>query len=262
MENKGHGFIADIQKPEDYQFGGITKLSGEILQPTGQWGEFLPQVELQVRNGLETMNCTVYGTLNCIEALLDLQYGIKANKSERYIGILAETSRYGNSPQKVIETIRKKAGLIDEVLLPFNDLIDSWEKYYSPKPMVRSFIQEGEKWLGKYKVGHEWVRGGKEALKESLKRSPLGVSVNLQRCNAHGIYEKRGPDNHWVMLYGYKEGEYWKIFDHYDDVFKKMAWDYGFEFVKRYSIEKAEKQCLCQKVIRAIKNYFFNELIK
>ena len=40
---KNSGFIAEpIVIEKDYVFGGYTKLTGEPLEPTGQWDEWLP----------------------------------------------------------------------------------------------------------------------------------------------------------------------------------------------------------------------------
>jgi len=99
MRSIDRGFIPDVIYPEDYVFGS-GQLRSEMLQPGGQWDEYLPSDELQKRNGLETMNCTVYGTLNCLEILLKRKYGIDENFSERYVGIAAGTTTAGNSPTR------------------------------------------------------------------------------------------------------------------------------------------------------------------
>jgi len=151
-----HGFRPDIIEPEHYILGG-KQIPEEILQKDGQWDEYLPEEELQQRNGLEVMNCVAYGTLNCIEVLMLRLFGRRVNKSERYIGVMADTQPTGNTPQRVIEIIRKEAGLIEETLLPFDETIDTWQKYYSPKPMTTRYIRKGKKWLKKYEVKHEWL---------------------------------------------------------------------------------------------------------
>jgi len=43
--------------------------------------------------------------------------------------------------------------------------------------------------------------------------------------------------NHAVTLIGYKENEYWLIFDHYENFTKKLEWGYGFGGTIKYSIE-------------------------
>jgi hypothetical protein len=259
----GHGFIADEIKDEDYVFCGYTKIPQIVLQEDGQWDIFLPVPEYQERNGLETYNCVAYGTLNCIETLILRLYGRQTNKSERYIGVVAKTSPEGNSPQKVIETIRKEAGLIDEELLPFGEDINTWGEYYSPDPMAKKYLKEGKKWLENFTIKHEWTfkpgdADKQEKLKGALRYSPLGVSVLAWQFDGQYYYKEKGEqDNHWVMLYGYKDNEYWKVFDHYDDTYKRLKWDYDFGFAKRYYLEEIKKkETLWQKIAATIKNYF------
>jgi len=250
----GHGFKPDIPKPEDYVFGG-NKLSGKVLNQYGQWDIYLPDSELQKRNGLETQNCVSYGTLNCLEIILRKR-GILANKSERYTGVLADTDQSGNSPNKVAESIRKK-GVIPEEMLPFNESIVTWDDYYSPNPMTEKYLKIGQKWINEWIFGHEWVfandYSGKrqDILKEALKRSPLGVSVFAWIWNDDGIYinPQKMPDNHYCTLYGYKDGEYWKVFDHYSNDRKKLDWNYPFGFCKRYFLAKRKKVNLIRKII-------------
>ncbi len=265
-----HGFIPDQIKSEDYIFGGF-QIPQIVLQENGQWDEFLPVPEYQRKNGLETMNCTSYGTLNAFETLFMKLYGKEINKSERYIGVMAKTSPQGNSPQTIIETIRKEAGLIDEELLPFGEDIDAWEEYYSPNPMTENYIREGKKFLEHFSIWHEWVftLGDRvdetKNLKDALRFSPLGVSVCAWSFDGQYYYKEKGEqDNHWVTLYGYEDGKYWKVFDSYDNTCKKLRWDYDFGFAKRYYLEEipetAKKKSFWMRILEAIKNYLGNLL--
>ena len=244
------GFIPDEIKPEDFIFGGH-QLSEDILQLSGQWDEFLPVKELQNKNSLETMNCVCYGTLNCLETLYKRLFNSEDNFSDRYIGVLSETTHRGNSPQRVIQCIRHN-GLIDEELLPFDRDIRTWAEYYAP--ITDKLIEKGKEWLKEYKVGHEWLgNSNPETLKHALMFSPLGVSVCFRERNEKGHFIKSNmPDNHWVMLYGTdKDGNY-KIFDHYNDVFKIVNRNYKFDFIKRYSLGEKVKAYL--KLL--FKNYY------
>lgn len=238
-----YGFIPDTIKDEDYVLGAYTKLSALVLQPDGQWDNFLPVKELQHKHGLETSNCVCYGVLNAIECLYKRLFNNEMNYSDRYIGVLSETTPQGNSVQKVLETIRKEAGLIPEKLLPFSEDINTWEEYYSPSPMAPELLLFGKNWLLKYRLLHEWVFGRNDRnkltrLKSGLRYSPIGVSVAAWFKNSEGLYYK--PEgtywNHWVTCYGFVEGKYWKIYDSYDNTKKKLVWDYPFGSGKRYSL--------------------------
>ena len=225
----GHGFIEDEIQAEDYILGGGMAPTVQIPL-NGQWDKFLPDPEYQLRNGVETMNCTAYATLNCIEMLEKAKYGADINYSERYVGIMAGTDKTGNSPHKVAETIRKRSGLITEDMLPFEG-IEHFDDYYSPKPITELYVNQGLKWLKRYNFKHEWVfkkkdslSNKREAMKEALKLSPLGVAVYAWRKGDDGLYIQVKMDNHWVCIFGYKEGEYWKAFDSYDATIKHISW--------------------------------------
>jgi hypothetical protein len=263
---KKYGFIPDKILPEDYVFGVQTKLSAEkrdILQLNGQWDEFLPDNEEQERNGLETMNCTTYGTENALEVLFRRLFKEKKDWSERFIGVLAGTTLAGNSPQNVIQTVRH-SGLIDEKLLPFDDTIKTWDQYYSPNPMDDWYTAQGLKFLKSYEIGHEWVFTSPSLanipkLMQELNFSPLGVSVYAWEQNENGLYikPKGTEDNHWCILYGYEYKKFWKIFDSYDNTQKRLAWGFQFGFAKRYSIKKKEEKIgFLSKIWQAIKDYF------
>jgi hypothetical protein len=231
----------------DHYFLGAGQLPIRELRPDGQWDDFLPVYESQERGRFDSMNCTNYGTLNCWETLYRLLFGEEINWSERYTGVMTGTARNGNDVHKVAEIIRKECGLILESKLPFSPDIDSWSKYYFPTPMTREFLEMGKGFLQTFALGHEWVftdgsiKSKQRLLMEALKFSPAGVSVRAWKRNPKtGLYSKRKgeSDTHWVMLYGYVEREYWKVYDHYDQTFKHLEWDYDFGRAKRYFIEK------------------------
>ena len=254
-----YGFIADDIQPDHYTFGA--ELNVLSIQPNGNWSQYLPAFEAQNRNGLETMNCTSYGTLNCIEILMRKLFNLPADYSDRFIGILAGTTVYGNSPHTVAEAIRK-TGLIDEGLLPFGD-IDNWNDYYSPYPLPKNLIKEAGKWLRQYEFNHDWVfvnveqSRKPELLMLALKSSPIGVSVNAWHEKGGMFYKPKGSqDNHWCTLYGYDEGKYWLVYDHYEAQTKRLVWDYDFSFAKRFIIKKREsKPSWTQNIITRLKDF-------
>jgi hypothetical protein len=259
-----HGLIVDPIQEQDYLFGQL-KLPAVILQSDRDWSPYLPSDEYQNKYGLETYNCTNYGTLNCIEILMDRNFGIEANYSERYTGVETGTVVGGNSIQKVIETIRKVCGLIPENMLPFDSFVRTWEQYYSPKPMSEDLEKIGQEWLKKYALGHEWIftlGDGKDRIsrmKECLQYSPIGITVCAWIYDDNGfcINPDKETDNHWVVCYGYEDGQYWKIFDSYDNTRKKLDWNYPFGYGKRFTLDKImteeEKIPLMQKTIEVLK---------
>ena len=251
MSIQNHGFIPPKEiKPEEYIFGGSELGSGLpalIVREDGQWLDFLPKSEVQRKNNVESMNCTSYGTLNCFEIYLKAVYGEDNDFSERYSGVVTGTTRNGNSPHNVIEKIRKDYGCIAEILLPFDKTITSWNKYYSPKPMTQKYIDLGKKWLQNYDVKHEWVffsytKDKHARLKQALKYSPIGISVTAWKYRNGKYWKRKGEtDNHWCCCVGYKEGDYWIIYDSYSKDIKHLEWDYDFQYAKRYYLKKLKQ---------------------
>lgn len=268
MQNK-FGFdlienLKDIEKKkeDDFTLGAKKSLSFEILQPDGQWGEeYMPDKEYQRKNGLETMNCTVYGSLIAYKGIDIKKYGRKkANKiwSPRFIGILAGTTKNGNLIRKPLEAIRGN-GMINYEVLPFDNTIKTWGQYYNPKPMTKELLNLGKEFFNEYELPeHEWVYNSglslaqkQEKLQYALKGSLLGVSVFAWRKNKKtGLYYKKSTDrdNHLCVLRGFVIGKFWRIFDTYDNVYKNLEWNYNFTLSKRYNLTKINKKSMFKLV--------------
>lgn len=242
---KKYGLIIDTIAPEDYVLGA-SSLPAEILQPNGDWTDYLPIFEAQKRDGVETMSCATFATLNALEAILARKYSVIANKSDKYNAIRSGTTQSGNSPHRVIESIRKTAGTIPEAMLPFGNP-KTWEEYHDLNQIDERMAEEGKRWLKQYGVFHEWVFNGGDpesksiAIFEALRYSPIGVSVYAwNNPDDHGYYTKQPGqvDNHWVLAFNAEYGKYIEVYDQYDQRVKRVAWGTDFMMAKRYYIEK------------------------
>ena len=260
---KNFGYLPDVISDEDYILGGL-QLPTEILQPNGQWDKFVPEDEIQRTERYETANCTAFGTLNALEFLFLRLFGEKKNWSERYVGIAAGTRPPGNSPQKVIEVIRKDCGLLNDGILPMSKA-NTIEEYYSPDPLPWLIKENGKKFIEDYKIGHEWLWSDyqqfnkAETLKNGLLYSPIGIAV-FAWIKEGGLYirPKGKEDNHWCVLYGYEEGKKWHIYDSYDSTIKYLDWNYEFFRAKRFYIEKIEKVYFWGWIKNFFKKYKIN----
>ena len=237
LKKNPFGYIEDKKDKRDFLFG-TGKLEDTIINESGNYDKFLPVFEPQSRL-FDTMACWVFGTLNCLETMHICKYGEEKNWSDREVSIGGGGTQNGGMPREAIEFARTK-GLIPEEMLPFSDSIRSWWQYHSPDPLPKKYLDEGLKWLQDYSVGYEYVKtnygwvqkfkqlfgfNNQEILKQALKRSPLGVSVYAWKFR-NGIAYKNtwDRDNHWIMLYGYEDGKYWKLYDHYDNTFIGAEW--------------------------------------
>lgn len=254
-----YGFKAPQEDQRDWKLGG-GNIEPVILQPNGQWDDYLPSAELQYKRGIETQSCVSFGTNNCLESLIHRKGIALENFSDRFLSIVSGTDPLaGNDPKSVIEAVRKIGG-IAEAALPFDDTITSVEQFFTPKPMTDDLLFQAKYLLQKYAFNYEWVWWSepddkKELLKKALWTSPVGVSVRAWKKRDLYYKEKGEQDNHFVMLFGYEEGKYWKIYDSYDETVKHLEWDYDFNYAMRYFItglKDIEEQI---GIIRQIMNF-------
>lgn len=253
MENRG--LILDKIQPEDYVFGGKTHLGGDPIQKDGQWDEFVPEAEVQ-NIATETQACVSFGTLNAVEILANRLYGRKRNYSDRYLAKVSDTTQYGNTPQKVAETLRKKGCPLEDYW-PYTPDLDTWEKYYAEIPVnVKVLASEFFEW----DFGHEYVPPSPLSMMAALEHSPLGVAVYAWERDPNTGYYIRpngARSTHWCVIYGYERNKYWKCFDSYDNTHKKLAWDFGFEQVKRYTLHKqVVNQSAWERFLELIRKIF------
>lgn len=262
---KQYGYIPDIISDEDYVLGSL-QLPTEIIQPTGQWDDFIPQAEIQRTENYETYGCTIFGTLNALEFLFKRVFGETKNWAERFVYIFTQTRPPGNSPKTIIENIRKKCGVVDEDLLPMSKA-KTYEEYISPDPLPVLLTWKGEEFLKNYQINYEWVFNDNqiynrnEAIKTALQYSPLGIAVYAwQQDSKTGFYirPEGKEDTHWVCIYGYEDGKNWKCYDSYDSTLKRLDWNFGFERCLRYRIEKIEKIVWWDFIRNFFKKYKIN----
>jgi hypothetical protein len=240
-EPKNYGFIKPVIEDKHYRFGSGDVSLATPPQPDGQWDAFVPKDEFQNIRGIETYGCTLYGSENQTETYLKRMSGGEYNYSERALGVEVGLKPPGADPQKVYEKIRK-IGLALDSLLPFDSSVTSIKDFYSPVPLPADVKKSEQDFLNSYVFQHDWVADGNkttpEIMKTALQYSPLGVAVYAWATNDGDIYVRLGDDCHWVCIYGYVDGQYWKCFDSYDNTHKKLVWDFGFFFVKRINVEK------------------------
>jgi hypothetical protein len=220
------GFIQDKFSPRDWVYGALTGVNTDILQPNGQWG--LPIGELQREGNFDSYACVTFSILNCIEILELRMTGKERNYSDRFIAKKSGTvPGYGNSARVVADTIRQY-GLLNEADYPW---IGNESEYY--KPLTVNQDWEAEKWLDDYSFNFDFLRpqwnDRQRTMMEALQKAPLAVAVKY--ANGSGVLNPIGGTNHFVTVYGYEEGVYWKVFDHYGNFYKKYDWNYGFSAI-------------------------------
>ncbi len=209
----------------------------EIKNSSANWAKYLPAIKNQKNGFFDSKGCTVFGTLNCLEALRNIDGSINVY-SDRFTANVSGTDIKGNYPESVAESIAKY-GLVDENELPFNDTVTNVKEFYSYNGKEQYLLSLGKDWANTHTFKYWNVSKNAASIKENLQYSPLGISVFAWSRNAEGLYI-RPPvfkDNHFACLFGFVEGKYWLIYDSYDNNIKQLAWNYPFTKIFGYSIE-------------------------
>jgi hypothetical protein len=234
-----YGYLVErVLDPRDWSFGGVSGITNDVLVVDGQWDLWIPPLEVQTNEYLETMACVSFATENCIETILNRKYSLDMNYSDRALAKMSDTKRTGNSMSKVAETARE--GLLMEYQWPFEG--KTWEEFY--KEIPSEIKVKTNDFTDEFEVQWEWVFSqDPERIKEALKYSPLAVAVYAWESPIDGLYPRsEKPQNHLVTLYGYDDGRCWRIYDSYKNCYKNLAWNFNFGAKMKFNlIRKSEK---------------------
>jgi len=264
MENnkqKNYGLIIPKIKTREEGAEHILGSEGVVINPTGDYRSYLPDKEPQNKNRVETMACSVYGTLSALETLLKFK-GYSVNYSDRYLAIVGNVDPYkGADPHKIAECIRNVAGCLKEDRLPFSDDVKTVDYYYGvPKDIISQLIKEGQRWYDEWEFSHKWVfQSGKPnekriMLQQALPKGTVCVSVSAWFKNEKGVYYKpEGTrDNHWTLLSAAPPEKYF-VFDSYDNYEKELEGLYDFSIAKVYFLNPAQpKLSIIEKILQKI----------
>lgn len=252
----GHGLLIEPLKPEDYVFGGATKLAGEVINPDGDWLPYLPKFEHQAPL-FETNSCASHGTLNAFEGLHKHLYGIELNLSDRMLAKGSGTNpAQGNTPQKVAEWFRKNWSAFDEDwAMAGVTTVDEYYKEFPDLLYSKAAIVKGED-----EFGYEAITNPTRLrLKEALTKGAVCMSVALLQDENSLWYKPAGwRDSHWVWLVQIKENGNYRIFDSYEPSIKEIRADFIPEVAYRYALnERAVDDIIVsiKKLIKRIQDY-------
>lgn len=231
---KNYGLKLVPQDDKDFRFGG-GKLGDKPIQPGGQWTHFVPEGEDQSIDGFEPYCCVSEATDNAIEILVLKKYNETQNLSDRWIAWASGTKeRQGNDPKSVADILRKK-GNVAETDWPFK--AQTFDEFYETPPqkyydLAREFVYE-------FNMGYEWVSADPASMMAALEYSPLTAGVWAWTLR-DGFYitPPNSPSVHDICIVGYVENEYWLIYDSYAPFLKKLAWDFHFDAVMRFTLDR------------------------
>lgn len=231
---------------KDWVFGQDNGIIWRDLIPDGNWHKPLINInakktffEIQEGKFFDTIGCTAYGTLNGEELLEFIKWEIITNKSDRFTNKMSGNTIKGNLVSNVLESIRKKHGVVDEKDWSWNRDTDRWKDYYAKIP--QEILDKGKIWLKQYDFNYERVGTDHNSIKEGLKKSPVGVGVYAWYKRG-GLYRSVGSFNHWCIIIKQDWGKSYTILDSYEPFIKTLDWNYKFGFPRIFNIDKKVEQ--------------------
>lgn len=234
-----HGYIYKPHEPHHRTFGAANQIGGTPLNPGGHWLPWAPLSDQQQNEGIEPENCTSEALLGCVEILARFQYGDTTEWSKRFLAYVSGTTTTGNDPMTVANALQSK-GTVPESDWPNSTSLTTWDLFYVKPP--QSLFVEAIEFIAEYAFDKEWVNSDPASLKAALEYSPLsvaGYAWALDPRDNTRYYTPPGAEPcHDFVLMDYVDGEYWVVFDSYEQDIKHLAWDYVFTDAMRYSLTK------------------------
>ena len=272
----------------DFISGSLEK---EVLQPSGQWDEYLPAFESQ-RVPYETDGCTVWGSQNQLETLLKRMTGTTYNYDERFNYVCIGIKQGGTNPNNAYQSYRHDGLIPQEDHLP-----PTYEEFASKSYLTPQRRKQGYSWLQNFELKHAWLKAPgssitKQDIVNDLKYSPIGLTVTAWLRGPDGLYIDGGhPNEHWCLAYGYltnqddpnevahkygvdsekvmqrvRNGEIIiKIFDSYNQSHKLLDPDHHTAYAKVISIitldQVRAEVSLITKIVNTLVNLFKSQAL-
>lgn len=252
MPKSKFGFIDAPRGSDEHVFGSNNRFQGTILVPDGNWKPYLPPLEIQHNNRFDTYSCVTFAALNCLETILKKKYDIVDNRSDRFTSVASGTEPgRGNSIQAVAESIRKD-GTVAEEIYPFLPDMSSQEFF---KDLTQDLRNIGKDWLTKTQVNHEWMDASYKRFDpikafNALRVSPLHTAVDSRTTKTANFKQY----DHSVMIYNAVKGDYFEVFNSYENCFQTFEWDYPFYIPKKYEIIELFNLPLNEYAMKLIRN--------
>lgn len=251
-QNTRHGLIIEAPTGIDYVAGVNSKLSGEVINPTGDWLPYVPTFEHQAPT-FESNACASFASLNAFEMLHKFIFGSELNLSDRMLAKNSGTNpRQGNTPQKVAQAFRDDWSALQEDW-PM-DGVQTVDEFYKELPDLlyskAKIVREDNEW------GYEAITNPiKSKLHEALTKGAVCMSVALL-IDENGLYYKPTGwrDGHYVTLLNIRPNGNYTILDSYPPYIKEVRADFVPEIAYRYALDEELTDALT-RLIRAIKSW-------
>lgn len=257
------GVIIKPPSPTDFIAGGISGITYQEINPSGDWTAYLPSNEKQIATYFDTLACVSFSALNSIETQINfliaaklisveqitklnelgyLDENGKFNGSDRFTAKMSGTTKEGNYLQKVADSLRHD-GILPEKDWTYDMASNNnkfvWEDYYQEIP--QELKDKAKKFLELFEIQYEWVSNDLETLKKQLKQAPLQVATGIcpgwndikviQKCDL--------PVSHATIIYNIASEI--NDYDSYPPYLLKLALDYKLPWVLKILVNPLTK---------------------
>jgi hypothetical protein len=260
--------LIEGKKITDYIAGSSSPIVRKKLTD-GDWINYKPEHEQQFNseNLYDTLMCVTFATLDALETLFmyHLHNGNVSkedvvwlkekgyfkngfiNFNDRFSAINGETSIHGAYQFAVIDGIRHKGCIPQDIFPMANNFIDNID----PKFITQEMYGLGKEFVKRFPILYEWVDN--KDIHEYLQYAPLTASVRYD--SGDNILDPIGSPNHRIMVYKATD-EFIGVNDSYEE-FKKYNPSKVYSYMAFYLETKNDMILKKEKGSSAI--YLINE---
>lgn len=244
------GLIIEPIAPEDWLFGA-KGIDLEEKVSDGSWTPYLPSNEKQ-REGYESMGCTNWASLNCLEILFTWKIKSKLisvgnlqwlsdngyfdengniNFSDNFDFLVANTDINSGNTLKAPAEAKRKYGLIPQKMMP---MPTTEAEFIDKSRITPQMYALGQEFLKRFPINYEFVY--RADFVNALKISPLAGACHAWDGTSMGVYIRVTDSiNHAITIID--PPTIWKAYDSYDPFLKNLADNYLFlDYAIRYII--------------------------
>lgn len=228
----------------------------EVRLQDGKWSKYAPTGEKQYTSRYDTMSCTTFSGLNSAEEqcnfLLDtgalsdeiialckkrgwIDENGRFNFNDWFTANMSGTTENGNDFGSVWESIRKHGLLAQGKGYKPSDF-NSIGEWLDRTKVTTQHKEDALLFLEIFDVAYEFILYGvpnPSVIEYHLKQAPIHIGTAvcggwnfenpINQCGLEGI-------NHATLAHGSEDKVATDIFDHYDPMEKRLAWDYPIPY--------------------------------
>lgn len=249
---KNTGIIIVPLSPKAFLLGAESGVGFEVRLPKADWYNYTPTGEKQYTIKFDTMSCTTFSALNSLEMqfnylkrnglisaevmkiLTDSGYideNGNLNLSDWFTAVMSGTTLQGNDFGSVWDSIRKH-GVLPQSHGKKPEDFNTTSEWLDRRNVTTEQKEKALKFIELFDISYEFILFGKtdpKIITTHLQHAPIHIATPVcggwaveSIVNACGIEQVQ----HATCSHGSEKDVATLIYDHYDPMNKRLAWDY------------------------------------